>query len=162
VRRGRVAPFLSFEGGLNPALSGWENIALSGVLLGLSRRQTRAMEARVEDLAGLGEFLDAEVRVYSTGMKARLGFAVAALSEPDVLVLDEAMTVGDEEFQERSGDVVRRLLSEGRTVILASHDVSALAEGCDRLVQLDQGSIRRIGEPTEVAEAYLSEIHARE
>jgi ABC-type polysaccharide/polyol phosphate transport system ATPase subunit len=161
IRRGRVAPLLSFGGDLNPGLSGWENIALSGVLLGLTRKRIRAIGEEVAEFAGLGDSLDTEVRVYSAGMKARLGFAVAAFSEPDVLVLDEAMTVGDEDFRERSGEVVQRFLADGRTVIMASHDVSALADACDRLVRLDHGLLVQIGPSVEVAEEYLAAIHSR-
>lgn len=161
TRRGRVAPLLSFDGGLKGGLSGWENIALSGVLLGLTRRRIHAIREEVAEFAGLGDSLDTEVRVYSTGMKARLGFAVAAFAEPDLLVLDEAMSVGDEDFQERSGEVIRRFLTDGRTVLTASHDVSALADGCDRLVRLDHGRVVQIGSPSEVAEAYLAAMHAR-
>ena len=160
LRRGSVAPFLSFEGGLKPGLSGWENIALSCVLLGLTRRRTRAIMEEVAEFTGLGDFLDSEARVYSTGMKARLGFAVAAFSEPDVLVLDEAMTVGDEEFQERSTDVIRRFLSEGRTVIIASHDIAAISALSDRLARLEQGRIVQIGEPAQVAEEYLAAVYS--
>jgi ABC-type polysaccharide/polyol phosphate transport system ATPase subunit len=157
-RRGRVAPFLSFAGDLKPGLSGWENIALSCVLLGLTRRRTRAIGEEVAEFTGLGDFLDAEVRVYSTGMKARLGFAVAAFSEPDVLVLDEAMTVGDEDFQERSGEVIRRFLSTGRTVIMASHDIPAITEASDRMARLEHGRVVQIGEPDQVAEEYLAAV----
>lgn len=161
ARRGRIAPLLSFEGGLNPGLSGWENIVLSEVLLGLTRRRTRAIAEEVAEFADLGEFLDAEVRVYSTGMKARLGFAVAVFSEPDVLVLDEAMTVADEDFKQRSREVVRRFLSQGRAVVMASHEIVALAETCDRLARLEHGRMVQIGSPSEVVEKYLIAMHAQ-
>lgn len=160
-RDGRVAPLLSFDGDLKPGLSGWENIALSGVLLGLSRRQTKDVATSVADFAGLGDSLDTEVRVYSTGMKARLGFAVAAFSQPDVLVLDEAMTVGDEDFKERSGELIRGFVSEGKTVIMASHEIPALAAVAHRLVRLDRGAVAEMGTPARVAEHYLAGMHSK-
>jgi ABC-type polysaccharide/polyol phosphate transport system ATPase subunit len=155
IARGRVAPLLSFDGDLKPGLSGWENIALSGVLLGLTRRQTRGVAGRIAEFSGLGEFLHSEVRVYSTGMKARLGFAVAALVDPEVLVLDEAMTAGDYDFQDRSQALIRGFLARGRTVIIASHEIESLARQCDRLVHLKGGLIVEEGAPDGVAARYL-------
>jgi ABC-type polysaccharide/polyol phosphate transport system ATPase subunit len=156
---GRVTPFLTPSAGLNDSLSGWENIELGGVLLGLSAKRTREVAPAIAEFSGLGDFLDAPARTYSSGMRARLGFALVAFSEPDVMVVDEVMGAGDEEFRERSQAKMRELIRGGRTVLMASHVLPTLAEMCHRVVRLDQGRIVDDGEPEPVVERYLDELH---
>jgi len=155
---GRVGPLLSVSAGLIPQLSGWENIALGGVLLGLSRRQTRAAMPGIADFSGLGKFLDAEVRSYSEGMKARLGFSIAAFTDPDVLLVDEVLAVGDEEFRERSFSVLRDFIASGRPVVAASHELGRLSALCTRMVWMESGRIEEDGDPDSVIRHYL-ELH---
>ncbi|HYU58561.1 MAG TPA: ABC transporter ATP-binding protein [Actinomycetota bacterium] len=158
---GRVAPILSLTGGLENALSGWENVALSGILLGLSHAETREVGPAVAEFAGIGdEFMDAPVRVYSSGMRARLGFAIAAFSRPDILALDEVLSVGDEEFKERSRQKILEMMRADHTVLIASHDVEEIVAFCDRLVRIEQGEIVEIGPAEGVAERYLAD-HGR-
>ncbi len=160
VVRGRIAPILSLSAGLMGRLSGWENIALSGVLLGLSRRQVKEIASAIAEFSGLGEFLDAPVRVYSSGMRARLGFALVAFTDADVLLLDEVMSVGDQEFRERSEAKITELIRSGRTVVLASHNVEKLVEVCNSLVRLEGGRVVDVGDPAEVADRYLDRRRA--
>jgi ABC-type polysaccharide/polyol phosphate transport system ATPase subunit len=111
----------------------------------------------VARFAGLEEFMDAPVRVYSAGMKARLGFAIVVLTDPDILVLDEVMEVGDEEFRARSRERLRDLIDRGRTVIVATHNVDEAVGFCDRMIRLHQGRMVEIGDPQDVAAHYLAE-----
>jgi ABC-type polysaccharide/polyol phosphate transport system ATPase subunit len=156
--QGRVTPFLTPSAGLSNELSGWENIELGGVLLGLSRQQVRRVAPQIAEFSGLGEFLDAPIRTYSTGMRARLGFALVAFSEPDVMVVDEVMGAGDEEFRERSQARVRELIQSGCTVLIASHALPTLTELCGRLVRLERGTVADEGEPQAVAERYVDSL----
>jgi ABC-type polysaccharide/polyol phosphate transport system ATPase subunit len=156
---GRVTPFLTPSAGLSSSLSGWENIELGGVLLGLSRTRVRESAAQIAEFTGLGEFLDAPIRTYSSGMLARLGFALVAFSEPDVMVVDEVMGAGDEEFRERSQAKIKELIGAGRTVLIASHVLATLKELCHRLVRLEEGRLVDEGDPESVSERYLDALH---
>lgn len=160
--RGTVSPVLSLTGGLELPLSGWENVQLSAVLLGLTHRRAQAITAQVAEFAGLERFMDAPVRVYSQGMRARLGFAVALFTDPDILVLDEVMEVGDEDFRARSREKIQEIIDQDRTVVVASHEVESAAALCDRMVRLEQGRIVDEGEPDRVAASYLASAHERE
>jgi ABC-type polysaccharide/polyol phosphate transport system ATPase subunit len=156
---GKVAPMLSVMGGLMQRLSGWQNIALLSALQDLPRDED--LFRRIAGFSGLEDFLDAEVRTYSSGMKARLAFSVAAFADADVLAVDEVLAVGDTEFRQRSEGVIRGFVDSDKTVLIASHDVEKLAEMCDRIVRLDHGSVVQVGEPAEVAAAYVEELRAR-
>jgi ABC-type polysaccharide/polyol phosphate transport system ATPase subunit len=156
---GRITPFLTPTAGLSNNLSGWENIMLGAVLLGSSREGARKAAGEIAEFTGLGDFLDAPVRTYSSGMKARLGFALTAFTRPDVMVLDEVMGAGDQEFQERSEAKIRELITGGRTVLMATHALPKLKELCHRVVRLAGGRIVEIGDPEAVAEHYLAELH---
>jgi ABC-type polysaccharide/polyol phosphate transport system ATPase subunit len=157
--RGRVTPLLTPTAGLSPALSGWENIELGCSLLGMARRALPELAPRIGDFTGLGDFLDTPIRTYSSGMRARLGFALVAFSEPDVMVVDEVMGAGDEEFRERSQAKIRELIGAGSTVLMASHVLPTLTELCDRLVRLERGRIVDDGDPGAVADRYVDSLH---
>jgi lipopolysaccharide transport system ATP-binding protein len=157
--RGRVTPFLTPQAGLSSTLSGWENIELGLILLGQSRPKARAAAPAVAEFSGLGEFLDAPIRTYSTGMQARLGFALVAFSEPDVMVVDEVLGAGDEEFRERSQEKIRELIRGGRAVLMASHALPALTDLSDRLVRLERGRVVDQGDPEAVAGRYVEDLH---
>lgn len=157
--RGRVTPFLTPSAGMMMDLSGWENIDLACVLLGLSRERTRQVAPEIAEFAGLGDFLDAPVRTYSTGMVARLGFAVVAFSEPDIMVVDEVVGAGDENFRQRSQEKMKQLIRGGRTVLIASHVLPSLTELSDRLIRLERGRVVDEGEPEEVATRYVEALH---
>ncbi|HWC31717.1 MAG TPA: ABC transporter ATP-binding protein, partial [Actinomycetota bacterium] len=159
IVRGRVGPLLSLSAGLMPQLSGWENIALIATLLGVPRKRVPEIAPRIGEFSGLEEFLDAEVRTYSSGMRARLGFAVAAFSDPELLVVDEILTVGDEEFRQKSQEVIERFVREGRTVLVATHQVQTLIRMCTRAVYLDGGRVVETGDPAGVVKRYREQHH---
>lgn len=152
--RGRVAPVLELGGGFHPEFTGRQNVVLEGVMLGLSRAEIRRRMERIVEFADLGEYVDQPVRTYSTGMFMRLAFAVAIQVEPDVLLLDEVLAVGDEAFVEKCRSALESLRARGTTILLVTHDLDALARWCDRALWIDEGRIRRDGGPGEVAAVY--------
>lgn len=152
--RGRVGCLMSFGVGFRPNLSGRENVYLNGTLLGLTKRQIDERIGEIADFSELGDFFDAQVRTYSAGMKGRLGFSIAIHIQPDVLLLDEVLTVGDASFRAKAGTIVERFRTEDKTVILASHNMPMLRQRCTRCVWLERGSVRMEGDPREVTEAY--------
>jgi ABC-type polysaccharide/polyol phosphate transport system ATPase subunit len=155
--RGTVGCLLSFGVGFNANLSGRENIYLNGSILGLSRRKINERLDQIVEFSELGDFIDAPVRTYSAGMKGRLGFAIAVNIDPDVLLLDEVLGVGDAAFRAKAGSILDRFRDENKTVVIASHSMGLIEKTCTRAVWLDQGRIRMEGDPSEVAQAYLAE-----
>jgi len=153
---GAVAPILELGVGFSGALTVRDNVFLYGVLLGVRRRRLEAELPGILDRAGLVRFEDARLETLSTGMRARLAFTVALLAEAPVLLVDEALAVGDEKFQAECRAELRRLKEGGRTGILVSHDVNLLSELCPRLVLLDAGTVREDGPPHKVIERYRS------
>jgi ABC-2 type transport system ATP-binding protein len=149
-QRGRLAALLELGAGFHPELTGRENVYLNASFLGLSRKQTdRAYEGIVE-FAELGEFMDNQVKLYSSGMLVRLGFAVAVHVEPDVLLVDEVLAVGDEAFQAKCIDRVRRFQREGRTIVLVTHALDTVRDICDRAAMLHHGALHALGRPDDV------------
>jgi len=158
--RGRVGCLLSFGVGFNPALSGRENVYLNGSLLGLARRTIDARMDAIVAMSELGDFINAPVRTYSAGMRGRLGFAIAVHIDPDVLMLDEVLGVGDAAFRAKTGTILERFRRARKTVVIASHSMSLIRETCDRAVWLEKGTIRLEGPPEEVVRAYLESTEA--
>jgi ABC-type polysaccharide/polyol phosphate transport system ATPase subunit len=154
--KGAVAPILELGVGFNGALTVRDNVFLYGVLLGVPRRRLDADLAGILGRAGIARFEDARLETLSTGMRARLAFTVALLAEAPILLVDEALTVGDEEFQAQCLSELRRLRDEARTAILVSHDFRLLRGLCPRLVLLDGGTVAADGSPEEVIERYRS------
>ena len=152
---GRVACLLELGAGFVPHYTGRENVELYGVLLGLSRRQVRERFDEIVEFSGLADFIDHPIKDYSSGMYMRLGFAVAALLDPDVLLLDEVLAVGDAEFQERCFTRLRQLRDAGTTVVLVSHELDKVRQLCERAVWLDGGRMAADGPPEQVLMAYL-------
>lgn len=153
---GAVAPILELGVGFNGALTVRDNVFLYGVLLGVPRRRLEGELADILGRAGIARFEDARLETLSTGMRARLAFTVALRAEAPILLVDEALAVGDEEFQAQCLSELRRRRDEARTAILVSHDFSVLRELCPRLVLLDGGTVRADGPPDEVIERYRS------
>jgi ABC-type polysaccharide/polyol phosphate transport system ATPase subunit len=154
VVRGRVAPLLELGLGFHGELTGRENVILQGALMGFSRAQ---MLQRMEDIAAFAEleaFLDAPIRTYSTGMSARLAFSVATDVDPDVLLVDEALAVGDERFRAKCRDRMAALREDGRTFLLVSHNLADVAESCQRAIWISEGQIVKDGPAEEVCAAY--------
>jgi ABC-type polysaccharide/polyol phosphate transport system ATPase subunit len=154
VVRGRVAPLLELGLGLHGELTGRENVVLQGALLGFSREE---MLSRMESIAAFAElegFLDAPIRTYSTGMAARLAFAVATDVDPDVLLVDEALSVGDERFRARCHERMEHFRERGKTFLLVSHSLTEITESCQRALWIAEGRIVRDGPAGDVCEGY--------
>jgi ABC-2 type transport system ATP-binding protein len=146
--RGRVAPLLDLGAGFDPELTGRENVFLNAAILGHSLDDISARFDHIVEFAGVGDFIDMPLRTYSTGMVARLGFAVATDARPEILLVDEVLSVGDADFQRRSADRMVRLQEEGDAVLLVSHDLNVVRARCHRVAWLEHGQLRALG-PTE-------------
>lgn len=152
--RGRVAPLLELGAGFDPELTGRENIFLNATMLGQTLSGIRARLDRIIDFAGIRPFIDMPLRTYSTGMAARLGFAIATDLQPDILIIDELLSVGDAEFQRKSAARMEVLRKEGDAILMVSHGLESVVEMCHRALWLDRGEVRALGEPSEVVAAY--------
>ena len=150
VTRGRIAALLELGAGFHPELTGRENVYLNAAFLGLSRKETERVYDDIVAFAELEEFMDNQVKFYSSGMLVRLGFAVAVHVDPAILLVDEVLAVGDEAFQHKCLDRVRRFQRDGRTIIFVTHAVDLVRQICDRAVMLDHGSIHSQGAPDQV------------
>ena len=155
---GRASALLELGAGFHPALSGRENIYLNASMLGLSKAQIDGRVDQIIEFSGLADFIDSPVKIYSSGMYVRLGFAVAVHVDPDILIVDEVVAVGDEEFQLRCFNHLDALRSQGVTIVLVSHDLGMLRANCDRMAWLNQGRLAALGDPQEVINAYLDTV----
>lgn len=155
--RGRVSPLLALGAGVHPDLTGRENVQLNGVLLGLTRREVRQRFAAIHDFSELGDFIDQPVRHYSSGMLARLAFSVATHLEPEILIVDEVLAVGDAAFSQKCYQRIREARARGLTMLYVSHDVHSVIDLCDRAVYLDHGRAVAAGEPREVCGRYYAD-----
>jgi len=155
IRR-RVAPLLELGAGFDMELSGRENIFLNGAILGRSRREMQRRFDGIVEFSELGHFIDAPLRTYSTGMVARLGFAVATDVEPDILLVDEVLSVGDIEFQRKCTERIEAILGRGTTLVLVSHAPQAILQLCESAVWLDQGCVVANGPARQVVDAFVS------
>lgn len=151
---GRVATLLELGAGFSPELTGRENMYLNGSILGLSRREIDASFDRIVDFAGVRDFIDTPVKNYSSGMYVRLGFAIAVHVDPDILLVDEVLAVGDQTFQERSLARMRAFAEAGKTVVLVSHDLTSIESLCDRVILLEAGHVAFDGPAPQALEEY--------
>jgi ABC-type polysaccharide/polyol phosphate transport system ATPase subunit len=156
--RGRVGALLEVGTGFHPELTGRENVYLNGVILGMSRREVRRQFDEIVEFAGVERFLDTPLKRYSSGMYLRLAFAVAAHIDPDVIIVDEVLAVGDAEFQRRCLERMSELGREGRTVLFVSHDTGAVGRLCRRAIWLDEGVVRGDGSAHDVIDRYLGTV----
>jgi ABC-type polysaccharide/polyol phosphate transport system ATPase subunit len=154
---GRVTALIELGAGFHPEISGRENVLINGMLLGLSKREVEARIPEIVDFAGIGPFIDQPVKTYSSGMYVRLGFAVAVAVDPDVLLIDEVLAVGDEAFTQRCLDRLARMRRQGVTMVLVSHDLDLVAGFADRAVYLEAGQIRAEGPADAVVARYRSD-----
>jgi ABC-type polysaccharide/polyol phosphate transport system ATPase subunit len=152
--RGRVSTLLALGVGFNKDLSGRENVVLGGLAGGLSRDQMAAKFDDIVAFAELGEFMDLPMRTYSSGMYGRLAFSVAVNMDPDILLIDEALSVGDARFRRKSFEKMRELCGQARTIVLVSHALGSISELCDQAIWMHLGEMRKWGEPDAVIEAY--------
>lgn len=151
---GRICPLLELGAGFHPELSGRDNIVLNGVLLGLTRSEVRERMDQIIEFSELGRLIEQPIRTYSSGMTARLGFSVAVHLEPDILLVDEALAVGDEAFQEKCLDRMKAFMQGDVTMIFVSHALNTVEAVSDRVGLLDGGRLLMMGEPSDVIEAY--------
>lgn len=143
--KGIIAPLIELGAGFDPELSGRENIYLNGAILGISKKMMNEKIEEIIEFAELRDFIDSSVKNYSSGMYARLGFAIATCIRPDILIVDEILSVGDYRFQEKSKQRIKDMMAEGTTIIMVSHTISQVKELCNKIVWLDKGRIKKIG-----------------
>jgi homopolymeric O-antigen transport system ATP-binding protein len=160
--RGRVAALLELGSGFHPDLSGRENVFLNGSLMGFSRREMQSKLGEIVEFAEIGDFVDMEVKHYSSGMYTRLAFAVATAVDPDILITDEVLAVGDEAFQRKCMERIYRFRQLGKTIVFVSHALDIIRTLCDQAVWLDHGQARVVGPAAEVVDAYLAEVNRQE
>ena len=154
--KGRIAALLEVGTGFHPELTGRENIFLNGAILGMTKKEIDSRIEEIIDFSGVAKYIDTPVKRYSSGMKVRLGFAVAAHLEPDILVVDEVLAVGDAEFQSKSIGKMKDVASEGRTVLFVSHNIVSIKSLCDRVIVLDKGEVVFRGGVDEAVSYYLN------
>ncbi|HEY3727890.1 MAG TPA: ABC transporter ATP-binding protein [Solirubrobacteraceae bacterium] len=154
---GRLSPFIELGVGFNPDLTARDNILINAVMMGLTPRQARDRLDEIVSFAELERFVDQKLKNYSSGMQVRLAFSVMVQSDPDVLLIDEVLAVGDAAFQQKCVDVFYRLRAEGKTIILVTHEMSLVERFCHRALKLSGGHITHIGDPAEIGRAYMTE-----
>ena len=152
--RGRVSTLLALGVGFNPNISGRENVVLGGLAAGYNRSEIQDRYEEIADFAELGDFMDLPMRTYSSGMFSRLAFAVAVHMEPDILLVDEALSAGDAKFKEKATNKMMELVSQARTMFMVTHALGTVVEMCNDAIWLDKGVLQMRGEPQEVVDAY--------
>jgi lipopolysaccharide transport system ATP-binding protein len=155
---GRISALLELGAGFHPDFSGRENIFVNGIILGMSRREIRTRLEEIVEFSELGDFIDEPVRTYSSGMYARLAFAVATHVDPELLIIDEILSVGDEHFGRKSAAKMEEFRKAGKTTLLVTHDLNTLQRRCDQAAWLDAGVLQASGSPVEVVAAYRAAV----
>ena len=156
--RGRISALIELGAGFHPEISGRENVFINGIMLGLSKREVTRRFDEIVEFAGLEDFIDAPVKTYSSGMYMRLGFAVAIHVDPDVLLIDEVLAVGDESFTHKCLDKFAELRRRGKTILLVTHSLNLVERFCDEALWLDHGRMRGLGDPRRVVAAYVTDV----
>ncbi len=156
VVRGRIFPLLELGAGFHSELTGRENVYLNNALLGHTRKETDRLFQSIVDFAEISDFIDAPIRTYSTGMIARLGFSVATCVQPDILLVDEVLSVGDTRFQEKCLARMQAYREQGTTIVIVSHNLATIENFCQRAVWLDHGHARALGNVAEVVRQYTA------
>lgn len=159
---GRVSALLELGSGFHPDLTGRENIYLNGAILGLTNREVSASIDKIIEFSGLGDFIDSPVKMYSSGMHVRLGFAISVNVDPEILLIDEVIAVGDEEFQRRCFDHMYTLRRKGVTIVLVSHAAGLVEALCDEVAWLDHGVLQQVGPAPEIVRSYLDRVNKEE
>ncbi len=159
---GRLSALIELGAGFHPEFSGRENVYINGIILGRTRRELDALLDPIIDFAELRDFIDEPVRTYSSGMYMRLAFSVATIVDPDILVIDEILAVGDEHFQRKSRERMQDFQRRGKTLVLVTHDAHTVESWCDTAIWLDEGVVAARGSPAEVLAAYRAKVAERE
>jgi ABC-type polysaccharide/polyol phosphate transport system ATPase subunit len=158
VTHGRVSTLLTLGAGFEMELTGRDNIDLVGAFLGIDARQMAELTPTIIEFAEIGPFIDAPVKTYSSGMRARLGFSIATATTPDILLLDEVLGTGDQTFRARSQARVRELVDRAKAIVLVTHDLTFVGEFCNRAILLEKGQIIREGPPGEIVDLYRERV----
>ncbi len=158
VKNGRTAALLELGAGFNPEFTGRDNAALNAAILGLSPEEIESLMPKIQAFADVGEFFDRSMLTYSSGMYVRVAFAVQALIEPEILIVDEALAVGDAEFQAKCYDYIRKLKAAGTSILFVSHDIGAVRQLCDRAIWIDAGRVRLSGSISTVTSEYTRRL----
>jgi ABC-type polysaccharide/polyol phosphate transport system ATPase subunit len=160
IVEGRISSLFDIALGFEMDATGWENISYRGYLQGETPQTIRAKLQPIADFTELGDFLDMPVRYYSAGMMVRLAFSIATAIEPEILLVDEVLSVGDMAFQEKARVRMREMIAKAKLIVLVSHDLGNLTQLCDRAVWMDHGRVRQIGPTAEMIAAYTASVHA--
>lgn len=152
--RGKVVSLIELGAGFHPDLTGEENIFLSGLIVGMTRDEIKKKYKKIIAFADIDRFIDAPLFTYSDGMKLRLGFAIAAHADPDILILDEGLSAGDADFQQKSARKIEEFFQKNKTILMVSHWLDYIRERCEKIIWLDQGHIREVGD-TSVIDHYV-------
>lgn len=158
--QGKISSFVDITLGMDPESTGWDNIVLRGVMLGLTFEQARAISAEVADFSELGEYLDMPVRTYSAGMFMRLAFAVTTSIRPDIVLMDEMIGAGDAKFLDKATSRIREMISDTKILVLASHSPNIIRTFCDKAVWLEKGQVRNIGDVESILKEYADSVGA--
>ena len=158
---GNIAALLELGSGFHPELSGRENIFLNAAILGLSKKDAKRQFESIVEFAGLERFIDTAVKNYSSGMQIRLGFSIAAHVEPEILLIDEVLTVGDQTFQRKSSEKIEQFRREGRTIVVVSHSLASVQQLCKEVIWLEKGHMMMRGPAAEVISAYTGESYSQ-
>lgn len=159
MTNGRLASLIEIDAGFHPDLTGEENIYLNGLLLGMSKDEIKSKLRKIIAFADIGSFVDAPIYTYSDGMKLRLGFSIAAHSNPDIFIVDEIITVGDEEFRKKSYQKIQEFFKKNKSIIFVSHNLNIIQQLCPKTLWLDGGKIKDLGLTKEVTFNYLKHYH---
>ena len=159
---GRISALIELGAGFHPEITGRENVFINGIMLGLSKAEIERRFDEIVDFAELAPFIDAPVKTYSSGMYMRLGFAVAVHVDPDVLLVDEVLAVGDEGFAHKCLDKFAEFRRRGKTILLVTHSLGLVERFCDEALWLDKGKVRAVGDPKRVVDAYVTEVEESE
>jgi ABC-type polysaccharide/polyol phosphate transport system ATPase subunit len=152
--RGSIAPLIELGAGFHGELTGRENVLMNGLLMGFTKREMQAREKSILDFADIGDFIDSPVKQYSSGMYTRLAFAVATEVNPDVLVVDEILAVGDSAFQQKCLDRLENFRRSGKTILFVTHSLNQIIEHCDRALYIEKGSLVADGDPEQIVDLY--------
>ncbi len=156
--RGRVSSLLELGAGFHPDLTGRENIFLNASILGIPRKVVEAKYGEILEFSGLARFIETPIKFYSSGMNVRLGFSIAVSADPDVLIVDEVLAVGDESFQKKSARKIQDFMEAGKTIVVVSHDMNMIRKFCSRAIHLESGKIVNTGPAREVVESYVRKV----
>lgn len=157
IRHGTIAPLIELGAGFNAELSGYENIFLNGLVLGYSRKFIREKIDEIIEFSELEQFIHTPLKNYSSGMRARLGFSIATIVQPDILIVDEALAVGDAKFRKKCEKKIQSMLDSDTTILFVSHSIEQVNSLCDRVMWLEKGKVREIGEASVICQKYKEE-----